>query len=90
VAPIYYAWPVEAEALDATGNVVGTALAHWPLPKLLPGKSKDWSLVIDTLPANAITVLLRIANPMAGGHDVAFADAEMGTQRFGWLTLSLQ
>ena len=35
------------------------------------------------------SILLRIANPMPGGHPVAFANAEMSTVLPGWLTLTL-
>jgi len=54
---------------------------------LMPGRSGDWSVTVDGLPEDASAVLLRIANPMPGGHPVAFANAEMGTVREGWLTL---
>jgi hypothetical protein len=90
VAPFYYAWPVEAVALNAAGKEVGKGTANWPLPSLLPGHSADWSMTLDALPKSATTMLLRIANPMQGGHPVAFANAEMSTVRDGWLTLSLK
>ena len=86
-APIYYAWPVEADAVDSTGKTVGKGRALWALPALMPGRSGDWSVTVDGLPEDASAVLLRIANPMPGGHPVAFANAEMGTVREGWLTL---
>jgi len=89
VAPIYYAWPVEAEAMDANGQVVAQATAAWPLPELLPGKTEEWSVSFSSLPATAKTILLRIANPMPGGHPVAFANAEMSTVLPGWLTLAI-
>jgi hypothetical protein len=41
------------------------------------------------VPNRTNTLLLRIANPMPGGHSVAFANAEMGTVREGWLTLDV-
>jgi hypothetical protein len=89
VAPIYYAWPVEAEAMDADGQIVGRASAAWPLPELLPGKTEEWSISFSSVPTTAKTILLRIANPMPGGHPVAFANAEMSTVLPGWLTLTL-
>jgi hypothetical protein len=89
VAPMYYAWPVEVEALDATGRIAGQGSASWPLPALLPGKTAEWSISLNSLPDASRTALLRIANPMPGGHPVAFANAEMSTVRPGWLTLML-
>jgi hypothetical protein len=88
-APIYYAWQTEAEALDASGAVIARGQAAWPLLQLLPGKTAAWSIPFDTLPGNAQTILVRIRNPMPGGHDVAFANAEMGTVRKGWLTVTV-
>lgn len=89
VAPFYYAWPVEAVALDSKGKEVGKGQVTWPLPTLLPGDSADWSVKLDALAKSAADVLLRIPNPMQGGHPVAFANAEMSTTRDGWLTLAL-
>lgn len=89
VAPIYSAWPVEVESLNAAGKVVGRARAAWPLPTLLPGNSAEWSVALQAVPDRIKTVVLQIANPMPGGHAVAFANAEMGTVRAGWLTLDV-
>jgi hypothetical protein len=89
VAPVYYAWPVEAEALDVNGKTVAQGNASWPLPTLLPGKSEDWSITLKALPGATKTLLLRITNPMPGGHPIAFANAEMSTVLPGWLTLNL-
>jgi hypothetical protein len=89
IAPIYYDWPVEAVVLDSRGTAVGKGRAAWPLPSLLPGKTGDWSLTLDALPENATEILLRIPNLMPGGHPIVFANAEMGTTREGWLTLTL-
>jgi hypothetical protein len=89
VAPMYYAWPVEAEFLDGTTKVVARGRTVWPLPTLLPGKTADWSVSLQAVPHSAKTLVLRIANPMPGGHPVAFANAEMGTVMAGWLTLDV-
>jgi len=89
VAPIYYTWPVDLQALDASGNLIGQTRVDWPLPSLLPGKKAEWSGVLATPLDSVRTVLLQIANPMPGGHPVAFANAEMGTVKQGWLTLAL-
>jgi hypothetical protein len=88
-APMYYAWPAEAEALDANGKIVAQTTASWPLPELLPGKTEQWSISFNSLPATANTILLRIADPMPGGHPLAFANAEMSITLPGWLTLNL-
>jgi hypothetical protein len=90
VAPMYYAWPIEAEALDGDGKAVGQGNAVWPLPSLLPGKAAEWSISLREAPNSTKTVVLRIANPMTGGHAVAFANAEMATVLPGWLTLNLE
>jgi len=89
VAPMYYAWPVEAEFLDGTTKVVGQGHAVWPLPTLLPGKTAEWTVSLQSVPHSARTLVLRIANPMPGGHPVAFANEEMGTVKAGWLTLDV-
>ncbi len=88
VAPMYYAWPVEAQALDRSGKIVGRGKAAWPLPELLPGMAAQWRVPLNVVPNSAKTLVLRIANPMPGGHAVAFANAEMATLSAGWLTLN--
>jgi hypothetical protein len=87
IAPFYYAWPAELRALDARGNLIGETRIAWPLPSLLPGKKQEWDAVLDAPKDEIRSLLLRIANPMPGGHPVSFANAEMGTEREGWLTL---
>jgi len=87
VAPIYYAWPAELEALDVKGKTIASTKASWPLPALEPGQTAEWSAELNATPADVKTLLLQIANPMPGGHPVAFANAEMGTVRPGWLTI---
>jgi len=89
VAPIYYAWPVEVESTDRAMRVVGRGRATWPLPTLLPGKVAEWSVTLNSDSDHGTRVFLRIANPMSGGHNVAFTNAEMGTERRGWLTLDI-
>jgi len=90
VAPMYYAWAVEAEVVDASGKTLSKGRAVWPLPTLQPGKTADWTVTVDAMPEGAAAVLLRIVNPMPGGHNVAFANAEMGMVRAGWLTLAMR
>jgi hypothetical protein len=89
VAPMYYSWTAEAKALDGSGKIVGQGSAVWPLPTLLPGQTAAWSISLNALPRATKLVLIRIANPMPGGHPVAFANAEMATVLPGWLTLNL-
>jgi hypothetical protein len=89
VAPMYYAWLAETKALDRSGKIVGQGSAVWPLPTLLPGKTAEWSISLNALPRRTKSVLIRIANPMPGGHPVAFANAEMSTVLPGWLTLTI-
>jgi hypothetical protein len=89
VAPFYYSWPAELEAQDATGKVVATAQAHWPLPSLVPHQTAEWSAVFNIAPKRIRRVLVQIPNPMPGGHPIAFANSEMGTARPGWLTLEV-
>jgi hypothetical protein len=89
VAPIYYGWAVDLEALDTIGKVAARARVAWPLPALLPGRGAEWTAVLDAPPGEIRTVLLQVANPMPGGHPIAFANAEMGTIRGGWLTLNV-
>jgi hypothetical protein len=86
---MYYAWPAEVEALGANGKATGQARVDWPLPLLFPGQKAEWSAGPSTPPDGVRAVLLRIANPMRSGHPVAFANAEIGTVRDGWLMLSL-
>jgi Domain of unknown function (DUF4832) len=90
VAPFYYMWPAELQALDSHRKVIAQAGAVWPLPSLLPGKKVEWSALLHAPPGGIRSVLLRIANPMQGGYPVSFANAEMGTVRDGWLTLDVR
>jgi glycosyltransferase involved in cell wall biosynthesis len=87
VAPPYYSWPVEVEALGSAGKVTGEGRAVWPLATLLPGKSVEWSITFNSTPNRTKAVVLRLTNPMPGGHVITFANAEMGSVKAGWLTL---
>jgi hypothetical protein len=87
VAPLYYSWPVEVEALDDAAKVTGEGRTVWPLATLLPGKSAEWSITFNASANRTKSVVLRLANPMPGGHPIAFANAEMGSVKAGWLTL---
>jgi Domain of unknown function (DUF4832) len=89
VAPFYYVWPAELQALDADGKVIAQVSAVWPLPLLLPGTQAEWSASLHAPSYRIKTVLLRVANLMQGGYPVAFANAEMGSVRDGWLTLDV-
>lgn len=86
LAPFYAAWPVELEAI-ARGKEVANRLADWPLAALLPGESSEFAASLQNLPKGPATVILRVVNPLPNGHPVAFANAEMGTVKNGWLTL---
>lgn len=84
VAPFYHDWPVELGVLDAKGALVKAWKPGWKLTGILPGKPIVWEAQVSGLSG---TVLLRVANPMAGGLPVRFANTEQDRDRRGWLTL---
>lgn len=73
VAPFYYDWPIEVRA----GKVIQT---DWKLSGVLPGKPVEWRLPLTSKGE----VALRVSNPMKGGRDLKFANAEY---KEGWLIL---
>lgn len=87
VAPFYYSWRAELDALDPGRTQIEKTTVDWQLSSLLPGEEAEWSAHFHTSPEFIKTVLLRVVNPMPGGNPIAFANAEMGSVRPGWLTL---
>ena len=89
VAPFYYAWPVEIGLLNAEGKLTVTR-TDWSLPRVLPGApAEEFSAALprSTLPAGTCRVLLRVANPMAGGPPLRFANQAQDEALPGWVTL---
>lgn len=86
-APFYAPWPVEFNAIYEA-KILAKAQAFWPLATLLPGQQATYEARIPDLPANPAAIIIRLVNPLANGHPVAFANEEMGTVKPGWLTLA--
>ena len=90
VAPFYYDWPVELAALDADGQITAVWKTDWKLTGILPGEpARIWQ---QRLPSGAwekdgTRLLVRVPNPMPGGHPLRFANKEQDRDLNGWLTL---
>lgn len=92
VAPFYYDWPVELAALDDTGRIVKTWNPDWKLTGILPGESAPlWRFEagLQSLPAGAHPLLLRVPNPLPIGSPLRFANREQDQHLRGWLTLGI-
>jgi hypothetical protein len=90
VAPFYADWPAELGAFDAQGKMVATWPPDWKLSGLLPGDAeRRWAYAADMrgLSAGDYRLLLRLANPMAGGRPLRFANRAQDEHLSGWLTL---
>jgi hypothetical protein len=73
-APFYHQWQAELEA-------DGKSIAMFDLRGILPGQSKVWTAKAG---ADGAGYRLRVANPMAGGKPLRFANKEQGAE---WLVL---
>lgn len=88
VAPFYYPWTVQMAALDAAGQL-HTRSMKWDLRTVLPGVPVVWTYHVADhgLAPGAYTLLMRVANPMAGGRPLRFGNTTQDQHRKGWLTL---
>ncbi len=89
VAPFYYAWPIEVALLGADGQLVGPRGAAGSLLAILPGTpaTREAQLDTRTLAAGRYRVLLRVANPLALGKPLRFANQAQDQDLPGWLSL---
>lgn len=90
VAPFYYDWPVEVARLFPGGGPPDDGVAmEWRLTEALPG-AITWSARLPWKAAGKpFRIVLRIRNPMPGGHPLAFANREQDQDLPGWLTLAV-
>jgi hypothetical protein len=91
VAPFYVGWPVELQAIDATGKTAALWHHGWKLTGILPGKKPaQWTTTINTagLPTGAYRLLVGVPNPMPGGRPVRFANRAQDQDLPGWLTVA--
>lgn len=82
VAPFYYDWPVELAWMDGDKLASKPSLRklpiRWSIAQLLPGQSRDWVVEIpatDKERMKGSSLMLRVVNPLAGGHPLRFANA---------------
>ena len=89
-APFYYNWPVELALVSKGKSPVATWTTTWHLDTILPGQPDTQlssTLAHPSLKAGQYKVLLRVANPMAGGNPLRFANRTQDATISGWLTL---
>lgn len=88
VAPFYYPWTVQVAVLDEAGTLK-TWATNWDLRTVLPGTPSTWAFDLPNpgLAAGTYTLLIGVANPMAGGHPLKFANTTQDQHRNAWLTL---
>jgi hypothetical protein len=86
VAPFYYPWQVELAPID--GSQVGKPIAvDWAILGLLPDDApRTWQVELTAAQADAATdgFALRIANPLANGLPLRFANEYPETSPAGW------
>lgn len=89
VAPFYGDWPVSVVALDDAGEIVAQVDVDADLPGLLPDgvRSVTATLSGDAARLAGSTVALTVANPMAGGLPLRFANETQDVDVDGYLTL---
>ncbi len=82
VAPFYYDWPIEVRC-SAPNFRTRPLFPDWKLSQVLPGQTVNWE--VDLGATGNVSVRVRVANPMAGGKPLRFANQEMKGE---WLELS--
>lgn len=90
VAPFYADWPMELAALSARGEVLQQYPVDWKLKGILPSdQATRWltRLPRDELPEQAVTLALRVIQPLPKGKTLKFANAEQDRDAKGWLSL---
>ncbi|HWB35765.1 MAG TPA: DUF4832 domain-containing protein, partial [Rugosimonospora sp.] len=89
VAPFYYDWPLQIAAVDRAGHIATVWTTTWALSSVSPGDPRLFStdVALRGLRAGEYTLLLRAANPLAGGVPLRFLNADQDRTRTGWLTL---
>ena len=91
VAPFYAAWPIEWGVLDGrSGEVLRSGLSAETPAGILPGVEparRSGQLDFDGIPAGRHVLAMRVANPMAGGLPLRFANQTQDQHAAGWLSL---
>ncbi len=89
VAPFYYHWKVQVAVLDAGRKVAREWDTDWDLTGILPGKPDTvWKLDRPEhgWKTGRYMLLLRVVDPMPGGHTLRFANAAQDKDMPGWLS----
>ncbi|GAA5198511.1 hypothetical protein GCM10023322_72100 [Rugosimonospora acidiphila] len=89
VAPFSYDWPVQVAAVDRHGHVARTWTTPWRLTGVVPGAPRTFDAALNTagLRPGSYTLVLRVANPLAHGVPLRFANAAQDATLPGWLTI---
>lgn len=90
IAPFYYKWPVEVEAVGADGHVAASGYVPFNLTSVKPGAPQQFTVTLRSrvdLRPGTYSILLRVVNPLPGGMPLRFANASQDQTLAGWLTL---
>ena len=88
-APFYYNWPVQIAAVDARGQIAGSAWPRFDLTTVQPGAPQQFTveLRIHRRPAETYSIVMRVVNPLPDGVPLRFANTGQDQTLPGWLTL---
>jgi hypothetical protein len=89
VAPFYYNWQIELQALT-NGTVAQTWTPAWALTSVIPGDGAvTYTHTLTNAPARPFTLLMRAVNPMSHGKVLRFANVNQHATVTNWLTLGV-
>ena len=90
VAPFYYDWKFEVGALDIDNKVLAAFTTKETLQQILPNSSREILLKVsrNQWPKAAKGIAIRVANPLANGMPLRFANSASIQLHSGWLKLA--
>ena len=89
VAPFYYNWTVTVGLIDATGATIQEWPVSWRIDSLVRNEQRTFNETFTpaTAPPAGAQVVLRVANPMAGGRPLRFSNLTQQPDGKAWMIL---
>ena len=90
VAPFYYNWSVKLALANTSNTIVQEYSTNWDIRNIQPGDNDQFNSTISLSSRSAGTykLVMKVNNPLSGGHLFKFANNTQDANVNGWVTLA--